>query len=173
MVGPHDVARSARHLFFPRLRVRRCFPAATLARIEAAIRASERAHRAELRFVVEGALDVVPVWQGLTPRERAVELFSQLRVWDTVENSGVLIYVQLADRDIEVVADRGIAAKVAQAEWDAVCRRMEAAFGAARYEAGALEALAEITALLARHFPVRDGANPDELPDAPVILPGG
>ncbi|NBR29019.1 MAG: hypothetical protein EBT83_11515, partial [Betaproteobacteria bacterium] len=91
------------------------------------------------------------------------------RVWDTEHNSGVLIYVQLVDRRIEIVADRGIAARVAQPEWDAICRRMEAAFRERRFEAGALAAIAEITALLARHFPPQ-GDNPNELSDKPVIL---
>jgi uncharacterized membrane protein len=172
MVGERNIGRAVRHLFFARRRLRRCFGNETLAAIEAAIRASERLHRAELRFVVEGGLDVLPVWRGLTPRERALELFSELRVWDTADNSGVLIYVQVVDRDIEIVADRGVAGKVPQAQWEAVCRRMEAAFGASRYEEGAIEGLAEITKLLAAHFPAQ-GANPDELPDAPLILPGG
>jgi uncharacterized membrane protein len=167
---PRGAARVLRHLFCGPRRVRRAFSRATQARIEEAIRACERDHDAELRFVVEGGCEPLHVWRGLTPRERAVALFSELRVWDTAQNSGVLIYVQLADRHIEIVADRGVSAKVAQEEWDAVCRRMEAAFRESRYEEGALAALAEVGALLARHFPAR-GPNPNELPDAPVVLP--
>jgi uncharacterized membrane protein len=92
-----------------------------------------------------------------------------LNVWDTAHNSGVLIYVQLVDRRIEIVADRGISAKVDQSEWDAICRRMEDAFRAGRFEGGAVTAIAEITTLLARHFPALD-QNPNELPDGPVVL---
>lgn len=165
----HDPGRCARHLFHPRWRLRRLFPAATLDRIEAAIRESERTHRAELRFVVEGGLDVIPVWRGLTPRERAVELFAQLRVWDTAENNGVLIYVQAVDRDIEIVADRGLAALVPQHEWDAACRRMEDDFRAGRYDSGALEAVRAVTAVLARHFPPAPH-DADELPNRPLVL---
>jgi uncharacterized membrane protein len=109
------------------------------------------------------------VLRGQSARERATEVFSNLRVWDTAHNSGVLIYVQLVDRRIEIVADRGINAKVPQPEWDAICRRMEAAFRESRYEGGALTAIGEITALLARHFPPH-GDNPDELSDKPVVL---
>ena len=105
----------------------------------------------------------------MAPRERAIEVFSRLRVWDTAHNRGVLIYIQLVDRDIEIVADRGINAKVEQREWEEICHRMESAFRAGRFEAGALEGIREITALLARHFPPRD-TNPDELPDRPVVL---
>ena len=162
-------ARMARHLVLPDWIVRRAFPAATLDRIEAAIRDSEKAHDGELRFAAEGGLDLLPLLRGVTPRERAVEVFSQLRVWDTQHNSGVLIYVQLVDHDIEIVADRGINAKVKQSEWDAICRHMETAFRAGRFETGILEGIREITALLATHFPPRD-LNPDELPDRPIVL---
>ena len=96
-------------------------------------------------------------------------MFAQLGVWDTEENSGVLIYVQLVDRRIEIVADRGIAHKVRQPEWDAVCRAMEQAFKQHRYEAGALQAIAAVTDILARHFPP-GAANPNELPDKPAVL---
>ena len=169
VIRRHDMARTVRHLFYPHARLRRVFPAAALDRIEAAIKESERTHRAELRFVIEGGLDAVPVWQGLTPRDRAVELFSQLRVWDTAENNGVLIYVQVVDRDIEIVADRGLSAAVPQSEWDAVCRRMEEAFRAGAYEAGALDAIAAVSAVLSKYFPPA-AHDVDELPDRPLVL---
>jgi len=164
-----DLARVLKHLFVPGWVARRAFPAAVLARIEDAVRESERTHRGELRFVAEGDLDLLPVLRGLTARERALEVFAGLGVWDTAENSGVLVYVQLVDHRIEIVADRGIAARVAQSDWDAVCRRMETAFRGGDYEGGALAGIREITALLARHFPP-GAANPDELPDRPVVL---
>ena len=164
-----NLKRTFKHLFAPDWLVYRAFPRAALKRIEAAIRQSEAAHRGELRFAVEAGLDLLPVLRGLTPRQRALDAFSRLRAWDTEENSGVLIYVQLVDRDIEIVADRGISAKVEQAIWDAVCRRMEEAFRARRFEAGVLEGIAEITTLLTAHFPARR-ENPDELPDRPVVL---
>lgn len=164
-----NLRRIVKHLLAPDWLVYRAFPRAALKRIEAAIRQSEAAHRGELRFVVEAGLDLLPLLRGLTPRRRALDVFSRLRVWDTEENSGVLIYVQLVERDIEIVADRGISAKVEQATWDAVCRRMEDAFRARRFEQGVLDGIREITALLGRHFPAR-GANPDELSDRPVVL---
>jgi hypothetical protein len=163
------LARALTHLFATALRVRRAFPRAVLDRVEAAIEASERRHRGEIRFAVEGALEFLPVLRGLAPRERALEVFSLLRVWDTEENIGVLIYVQVVDHDIEIVADRGIAGRIAQAEWDAICHRMEDAFRARHYEQGVLEGIAEVSALLERHFPAA-GANVDELPDKPVVL---
>ena len=164
-----SIGRILRHLMAPQWIATRAFPRAALERIEAAIKASEGAHRGEIRFVVEAALDLWPLLKGITPRERALEVFSQLRVWDTQENSGILVYVQCIDHDIEIVADRGISAKVPQAEWDAICCRMEETFRARRYEQGVLRGIEEITALLIRHFPSR-GINPDELPDKPVVL---
>jgi hypothetical protein len=163
------VTRILKHLVAPDWLVYRAFPRAALARVEAAIRRSESAHGGELRFAVEAGLDFLPLVKGLTPRQRALEVFSRLGVWDTEHNSGVLIYLQLVDRDIEIVADRGINAKVDQAQWEAICRRMEDAFRGGRFEQGVLDGVGEITALLVRHFPAR-GDNPDELPDLPVVL---
>jgi len=156
-------------LFAPDWLVYRAFPRMALKRMETAIRESEALHGGELRIAVEAGLDFLPLLRGITPRQRALEVFSMLRVWDTGHNSGVLIYLQVGDRNIEIVADRGISAKVEQATWDAICRRMEEAFRGGRFERGVLDGVREITALLVRHFPAR-GANPDELPDKPAVL---
>jgi uncharacterized membrane protein len=164
-----SITRLVKHLFAPHWIIARAFPRRTLAAIENAIRASERLHGGELRFAIEAGLHPLPVLRAKTARERASVVFSDLRVWDTEHNSGVLIYVQLVDRRIEIVADRGINAKVPPHAWDAICRRMEAAFKHKRYEDGALAAIEEITVLLARHFPPR-GDNLDELSDKPVVL---
>jgi hypothetical protein len=161
------VSRTMKHLLLPPWLVRRAFPAAALGRIEAAIKASERRHRGEVRFAVEGPLGLSNLRQAT--RGRAREVFAQLDVWDTEENTGVLLYVQLVDRAIEIVADRGIAARVAQGEWDAICRAMEHAFRQQRYLEGALAAIDAVTRILERHFPAR-GANPNELPDKPALL---
>ena len=134
-----------------------------------AIAAGERSHEGQLRFVVEASLPLAQVFRGLEPRARALQLFGQLGVWDTEEDSGVLIYVQLVDRRIEIVADRGIAKKVGQAEWDAVCRAMEQAFKQHQYEVGAVEAIHAVTDILALHFPANE-SNPNELPDKPAVL---
>ena len=164
-----NLARIAKHLITPDWVARRHFPAAVLARIGEAIGASERRHRGELRFAVEAGLDPKALLRGQSPRAQAEEVFARLRVWDTGENSGVLIYVQLVDRMIEIVADRGINARVPQSEWDAICRAMETDFRGQRFEHGALQAIGRITSLLVRHFPAT-GANPNELPDKPVVL---
>lgn len=137
--------------------------------IEAAIRESERSHEGEIRFVVEGGLDLPELLHGVSPRQRAVELFSRLRVWDTEHNSGVLVYLLLADRQVEIVADRGIHSRVGEKAWHEVCGRMERAFRNGRFKEGTVAGIREIGALLAVHFPPQ-GANPNELPDQPVIL---
>jgi hypothetical protein len=164
-----DLKRIFKHLIAPQWLVARRFPASTMRAIESAIHDSERLHRGELCFVVEGGLNLWLLLHARTPRARAIEMFSQLRVWDTEYNSGVLIYVQVVDRRIEIVADRGINARVAQGEWDAICRTMEVAFRAQRYEEGAIAGIQDATRLLMRHFPP-GGVNPDELPNTPVVL---
>ena len=164
-----DLKRIFRHLITPGWLVYRSFPRQVLSRIEEAIRESEKSHDGELRFAIEAGLPAVALLRDITPRQRAREVFGQLAVWDTEHNSGVLIYLQLVDHNIEILADRGISAKVEQAIWDGICHRMEAAFRSGAFETGTLEGISEITTLLARHFPP-DGANPNELPDRPVVL---
>ncbi|MBP2688750.1 MAG: hypothetical protein H6Q83_937 [Deltaproteobacteria bacterium] len=137
--------------------------------IDKAIKASEAAHCGEIRFVVEGALHIESLLRGQSARERAIDVFSQLRIWDTARNNGVLIYLLLADRDVEIVADRGIDAKVGPQGWERICRKMEAAFRQADYEGGVVGGIQEVTRHLAEHFPPR-GDDRNELPDKPVLL---
>ena len=165
------IKRWLKHMFMPSWAWRRAFPQATLDAIEAAIRASESTHGGEIRFAIENSLPGALVWRGMRGRERAIEMFSNLRVWDAEHNSGVLIYLLLADHDIEIVADRGIAARVDPAAWEAVAQTMEAAFRQGEFERGALAGIEQVGALLAAHFPP-SGHNPDELANRPVILRG-
>lgn len=162
-------ARVLRHLFATHWGTRRRFTAEVLARIEQALQRIERQHAGELRFAVETAFDLPELWYGVTPRQRALQVFGQLGVWDTAGNNGVLIYVLLADRDVEIIADRAIAAGVSQTEWDAVCRDMEDHFRAGRYAEGSEAGIATIGRLLGKHFPGR-GGDRDEQPNQAVLL---
>lgn len=164
-----NIKRIVKHLAMTHWQVNRTFPHQTLMAIEQAIKASETAHLGEIRFVVEGALDSAPLFRGQSARERAIDIFAQLRIWDTEHNNGVLIYLLLADRDVEIVADRGIHAKLGSQEWESICRKMEAAFKQADYEGGVVSGIAAVTQHLIQHFPAVDGDR-NELPDGPVIL---
>ncbi len=164
-----NIKRIVNHLLVTPAKVKRILPPSALNTIEQAIAASEAVHVGEIRFAVEGALDGLPLFKGQTARERAIELFSQLRVWDTEYNNGLLIYLLLADRAVEIVADRGINAKVSAQEWEAVCQQMDAAFGQSNYEGGVVGGLQAVTQHLAKHFPA-DGHNRNELPDKPMLL---
>ncbi|HEY7787218.1 MAG TPA: TPM domain-containing protein [Casimicrobiaceae bacterium] len=168
-MAPRRTHRWLRHVVTDHRSVNRAFPASALAQIEQAIAAGERIHRGQVCFAVEGALPPLRVLRKLTPRERALEVFGLLRVWDTEENVGVLIYMLLADRDVEIVADRGIDHLVDTSEWRAICSGMETAFGETRHAEGVVKGIGEISALLARHFP-RTVETRNELPDQPVIL---
>lgn len=163
------LSRMLKHLAMPHWFARRDFPKRTLDAIEHAITASETQHAGELRFVVEAGLPLVALWHDTSPRARAADVFSQLRVWDTEHNCGVLIYVQWVDHAVEILADRGIAARVPQAEWEAICHAMEAAFKRGEYRDGALAAIERASALLRGHFPATRGSR-NELPDKPVVL---
>ena len=164
-----NITRIVRHLATPPWRVRRAFPPQVLSAVEPAIRESEARHLGEIRVVIEGALSLAALLRGQSARERALELFSQLKVWDTEHNNGVLIYLLMADRDMEVVADRGIHRRVDTAEWERLCRVMEAHFRNREFERGVLEAVAGVAAHCERHYPT-SGVNPNELPDKPTVL---
>ena len=161
--------RILKHLATGRRQVGKVFQSTALRRIEEAIGESERLHDGELRFAVEAALEWPALWNNQSPRARAIEVFSQLRLWDTEHNSGVLIYLLLADRKVEIVADRGIHARVGHRGWVEICQQMELRFREGEFESGTIEAIHAITRLLQQHFPAsRD--NPNELPDTPIVL---
>lgn len=163
------ISRTIKHVFFPDWKVRRAFPKASLDSIEAAIRSCEQNHRGEVRFVVEASLEGIALWQGQTARERAIDVFSQLRIWDTEGNNGVLIYLLLADRSVEIIADRGIHTRTGSAPWTAICRDMEVAFAKSEFLPGTLTGIAAIANVIGQHFPAQEKRN-NELPDTPVVL---
>jgi uncharacterized membrane protein len=170
MTSAHKLQRFFRHLATDHRSVRRAFPESALARIGAMIGEGEKSHRGQVRFAVEPSLPLARVLAGVPPRERAIDVFGLLRIWDTEENCGVLVYLLLADRDVEIVADRGIHGRVGSNAWNAVCRKMEAAFRDGRFAEGVEAGLAEINAILAEHYPREGGARGNELPDRPVVL---
>lgn len=164
-----DILRILRHLLYPDWLVRQAFPLPAMRRIESAIADSEARHAGEIRFAVEATLNLYPLLRGQTARERAIEVFSALQVWDTEDNNGVLVYLLLADRDVEIVADRGIARQVSAEEWEAICREMEVRFRNRKFEAGVRYGIGEIGRRLQALYPLR-GENPNELPDRPLRL---
>jgi uncharacterized membrane protein len=163
------IGRIGKHLLEHRWRERRIFTPQVLAAIEQTIKAGEATHAGQVRFVVEGALDGRPLFRNQPARERALDIFSQLRIWDTVHNNGVLIYLLLADRAVEIVADRGIDAHVGAAGWQKICADMEVDFKAGHFESGVIKGIGEVSQQLAKYFP-KSGAGPNELPDAPVVI---
>jgi uncharacterized membrane protein len=164
------LARLCRHWFTTHRAARRHFPAASLQRIEREIKTCEERHPGEIRFAVEAALHPAQLWHELTPRQRAVEVFAQLRVWDTEHNNGVLIYLLLADRAVEIVADRGVAGgRIAEGEWEAVGALMQKYFREGEFEDGVVAGIEAVADVLAR-YPPGAPRTANELPDAPVIL---
>ncbi|MDP1680311.1 MAG: TPM domain-containing protein [Burkholderiales bacterium] len=164
-----NLKRLLKHLVLPPWLLRRVFSPSTMHAIEVAIAAGEMHHRGQIRFAVEETLALAALWRGKTGHERALEVFADLRVWDTEHNNGVLVYLLLADRDVEIVADRGIHRAVGEAAWEEICRTMEVALHAEEFEIAVVRGIEAIGALLAAHYPRHEpGAN--ELPDMPVVL---
>jgi uncharacterized membrane protein len=161
--------RLLRHLFTDHQSVARAFPREALRAIEKAIGEEEKRHEGQLRFAVEASLPLSDVAHGVQSRERAVGWFGRLGVWDTHHNAGVLIYVLLADRRVELVADRGIHSKVGDAAWEAICGEMQQEFARGQFERGAVIGLRAVSDLLAEHFPP-SGERRNELPDKPLVL---
>jgi uncharacterized membrane protein len=161
--------RTLDHLLATRTGTRRRFPDDVLASIEKAIESVETRTSGEIRFVIETALDLAELRAGTTPRERAMNVFSHLQVWDTARRNGVLIYVLVADRDVEIVADRGAAAVIPPEQWEAACRRMEEHFRAGRFAEGSLAGVSAVGGLLESNFPF-EPRDRDELPNQPTLL---
>jgi uncharacterized membrane protein len=161
--------RALRHALFGRNEATRAFPPETLDAITQAIAAGELAHRGEVCVIVEKALPLAAIREGLSPRQRALALFADYGVWDTDERCGVLVYINLADRKVEIVADRGIARKIDATAWETICATMTAGFAQDRFREATLAALDTINTLLAKHFPAT-GPRPNELPNRPVTL---
>lgn len=164
-----NLSRTIKHLFYPSWWLRRDFPASELAKLDAAIKLSESEHSGEIRFAIESSLPLKALWNDEPTQERALEVFSLLRVWDTEDNNGVLIYLLLADHKVEITADRNINRVVGKAEWQRICRLMEAEFRAGRFDNGTVKGIEEIGALLTKHFPAKDD-DKNELSNKPVIL---
>lgn len=164
-----DLKRFWRHVRMSPLKAARCFPAATLDAIQQAVAASEQRHRGEVCFVVEAELTTGQLWAEVSSRDRAREVFALHGVWNTEENNGVLIYVLLADRRVEIVVDRGVDARVDAAAWGEICRMMEGHFRAGRFQEGAIAGVQAVSALLEAHYPATsDGRN--EISDRPVMI---
>jgi uncharacterized membrane protein len=163
------MTRLWRHFVTDRRDVHRAFPGDDLDRIRRAIADGETRHAGQVCFAIEAALPLPRVWRRVRSRARALEVFGLLRIWDTEANDGVLLYILLADHAVEIVADRGIHARVGDAAWQTICHRIEAAFREGRFAEGAEQGVAAISALLAQHSP-RTGPGRNEISDAPVVL---
>lgn len=163
------IKRLFRHLLICPNAVKCHFPAESMRRIEDAIAASERTHYGEICFAVESSLHVFDIFRKKSGKTRAIEVFSNLHVWDTAQNNGVLIYLLLADHDFEILADRGVHQHVGGEGWAHICQHMEAMFRQDQFEGGVLYGIEKIGAYLAQHYPA-SGENANELPNVPVIL---
>ncbi|SDX58082.1 TLP18.3, Psb32 and MOLO-1 founding protein of phosphatase [Collimonas sp. OK242] len=158
-----------RHLLTTRRGAQRAFTAATLKAIQQKIAEGEVTHRAEVKMIVEGSLSLPAVLNGVTSRNRAHELFAHYRIWDTEENVGVLLYVNLADHKVEIIVDRAIGRATKPAEWQAVCKTMTREFANGAFHDSTLAALEQMNALLTQHFPDQ-GREKNELSDKPLVL---
>jgi uncharacterized membrane protein len=164
------LGRILRHRWLEEADTRKAIPPELRQRLAQRVAASEQRHSGQIRIYVEAGLPMSYLWRAATARERAMAMFGKLRVWDTEHNNGVLVYLLLAERAIEIVADRGLDRFVATEEWKAIVARMSDAFREERFEDGLTQALEEVSALLVQHFPVADGqAHRNELPDEPVL----
>ena len=166
-----QLTRLLKHRWLDETDAQRALGSGALERIEARVKASEQAHSGEIRVCVEAGLPLSYLWRDATARERAVAMFGKLRVWDTEHNNGVLVYLLLAERHIEIVADRGLTAHVSPPQWATLIGGMAAAFKAGQFEAGLIAAVDAIDELLLTHFPASAHAsNRNELPDRPTLL---
>ncbi len=161
--------RQCTHFFISPWKWHKFFSKSALKMIEKTIQQSESQHSGELRFVIESKLTFAQINQNLSSWQRALAVFSNTQVWDTEENSGVLIYLLLAERTVHIIADRGINKQVSQTQWDDIAFMMQQAFQQKDFQQGSLIGIEKITALLIEHFPARIN-NPNELSNTPIVL---
>jgi len=172
----NKILRTLRHRWLDGRDSHRIIPDDMALRLARRITASEARHSGEIRVCVEAALPLSYLWRlgdkttvRVLARERAMSWFGRLGVWDTQDNNGVLIYLLLAERSIELVADRGLSARVDQARWQAMVDRLAGQLHQGAFEDGLTQALEEVSALLVEFFPAQSGEpNPNELPDLVV-----
>jgi uncharacterized membrane protein len=163
------LGRFLRHTLMHPMKAARAFPPPTLDAIQREVAAQEKTHRGEICVVIEAELTSTQLWHDVDSRRRAREIFASRGVWNTDENNGVLIYVLLAEKRVEIVADRGITARVGPNEWQAICREMEGFFAGGRFEEGAIAGVRGVAQLLEKEFPGH-GSKPNELPDRPQLI---
>lgn len=169
----NKISRAMRHVKTTKSQAKAAFPDATLAAIQAIIAEGEGLHRAEVRLIVEPSLDLAEIISGVTSRQRAGELFTDYRIWDTEENCGVLIYINLADHQVEIIADRGIARLISNDHWEAVCKTMTSGFAKSMYHDSALNGLRQLNAILKKYFPENEAAHGqqhNQLSNQPILL---
>lgn len=164
-----NIKRIVKHALTTQWHTKKYFTATALDAIETEIALSEKQHSGEIRFVVEGALDGSPLFKNQSAHDRALDIFSQLRIWDTQDNNGLLIYLLLADHAVEIIADRGINAKVGRDEWQTICSTMQNEFARRHFQTGVCDAIKAITLHLVKHFPT-SADDENELSNKPVVL---
>jgi len=164
-----SISRMIRHLLATNYGTKKRFPTTTLKKIEQAIAASEISHNGQIRFIVETSLSPLALYQGLSVKERALEIFALFRVWDTANNNGVLIYLLMADHAFEIIADRNIHETAGQSYWDEVSQEMGMLLRNNQFEEGVLLGIERISRVLQLHFP-ESVVTPNELPDQPLII---
>lgn len=164
------IRRALRHLSHRPGTARRHFPPAAQQALQEAVRAGEQRHRGEVRVVIEASLPVGHAWRGVSDRQRARALFGALEVWNTEEHTGVLLYINLADHAVELLADRGVDARVGKAAWHAVCTALAQDLARELSVRPVLEAVARIHALIEAHFPADGRPRPNALDDRPLVL---
>jgi TPM domain len=165
------IKRTFKHRWLDESDSHKAVPADLAERLRRRVAASEQRHTGEVRICVEAGLPMSYLKRNASARQRAVAMFGKLRVWDTQNNNGVLIYLLLADHAIEIVADRGLNAVVTPSQWQGMIANLSQALRENRYEDGLTQALEEVSALLVQHFPMSaDATNPDELSDVVVLM---
>lgn len=164
-----DTKRFFKHFWLGSSAVKHCLPKSALDNIEQAIKQGEQHHAGQICFAVEASLDSRDLWMNKSARQRGIEVFSQLRIWDTEQNNGVLIYLLLADRDVEIVADRGVDNKLGKQAWEAICHDMETSFRQGEFEQGIVKGIYRVSQHLAEHYP-NEVEKVNELPDKPVVI---
>ena len=162
-------SRLFKHLFATSRQTKKHFPLSGLQLIEDRIAESEIGHSGQIRVVIETTLSPYAIWHQQSSRERAIEVFSLQKIWDTENNNGVLIYLLMADHAFEIIADRGVHQKVGDEFWKKVCEMMEIHLKNSDFQTGVLTGIYEIDQILRQFYPA-SVITPNELSDEPILI---
>ena len=167
-ISQPSVKRWLKHFFFMPA-AKRYFSKQDQYEIAQAVKQAEQGHVGEIQVVIEGHIPATQAYQH-NAHMRARQLFAELGVWDTQLNSGVLLYLNLCERKVEIVIDRGIQKETDQTIWDEICQKMTEQLSKHQYREAVMAGVFDIGDVLNNFYAQSTIDQQNELSNNSIIL---